>query len=54
MADLLSTGPPVYFVLKPGLDYMDEKQQNFVCGGVNCNQDSMYTQIYLASKYPDL
>lgn len=54
MADILSTGPPVYFVVTSGLDYMNETQQNYICGGVACNQDSLYTQVYLASKYPDL
>lgn len=54
MADILSTGPPVYFVVTSGLDYMNETQQNYICGGVNCNPDSLSTQIYLASNYPDL
>lgn len=54
MADILSTGPPVYFVVTSGLDYMNETQQNYICGGVNCNQDSLSTLVYLASNYPDL
>lgn len=54
MADILSTGPPVYFVVTAGLDYMNHTQQNYICGGVNCNSDSLSTQIYLASNYPKL
>lgn len=47
----LSVGPPVYFVLKPGIEFgknLDE--QNLVCGSVDCDQDSLVTQIYLASR----
>lgn len=54
MADILSTGPPVYFVVTAGLNYMNQTDQNYICGGVNCNPDSMSTQLYLASNYPDL
>lgn len=54
MADILSTGPPVYFVVTSGLDFMNETHQNYICGGVNCNADSLSTQLYLASNYPDL
>lgn len=50
MDDLLSMGPPVYFVLKKGLDYSKTKVQNIICGGQGCNTDSLYTQIYSAAK----
>ncbi|XP_076173454.1 NPC intracellular cholesterol transporter 1 homolog 1b isoform X2 [Ptiloglossa arizonensis] len=50
MADLLSMGPPVYFVLSPGLNYSDKNVQNIICGGQGCNTDSLYTQIYSAAK----
>ena len=52
MNDLLSMGPPVYFVLTPGLNYSEPKTQNIICGGQGCNSDSLYTQIYSASKQP--
>ncbi|XP_038117109.1 NPC intracellular cholesterol transporter 1 homolog 1b [Culex quinquefasciatus] len=54
MADLLWMGPPVYFVLKPGLNYTHVDDQNMVCGGVLCNTDSVQTQLYLASLYPEI
>jgi Niemann-Pick C1 protein len=54
MADLFSMGPPVYWVVSPGLDYTDKEDQNVICGGIACNQDSMTTQLYIASKYPDM
>ncbi|XP_053973229.1 NPC intracellular cholesterol transporter 1 homolog 1b-like [Hylaeus volcanicus] len=54
MEDLLSMGPPVYFVLTPGLNYSKKEVQNIICGGQECNTDSLYTQIYSASKQPDV
>ncbi|KAL6430199.1 hypothetical protein ACFW04_007740 [Cataglyphis niger] len=46
----LSIGPPMYFVVKGGLNYSDTKVQNLVCGGQYCNSDSVSTQIFTASK----
>ncbi|XP_066601726.1 NPC intracellular cholesterol transporter 1 isoform X2 [Prorops nasuta] len=48
--DYLSIGPPVYFVVKDGLNYSDTKHQNLICGGQYCNDDSVSTQIFIASK----
>ncbi|XP_050099286.1 NPC intracellular cholesterol transporter 1 homolog 1b [Anopheles aquasalis] len=53
MADLFWMGPPVYFVLQPGLNYTAEEDQNVVCGGILCNDDSISTQLYLASLQPE-
>ncbi|XP_033180820.1 NPC intracellular cholesterol transporter 1 homolog 1b-like [Bombus impatiens] len=52
MEDLLSMGPPVYFVVTPGLNYSRRMVQNIICGGQGCNSDSLYTQIYSAAKQP--
>ncbi|XP_020285884.1 Niemann-Pick C1 protein isoform X4 [Pseudomyrmex gracilis] len=49
----LSIGPPMYFVVKNGLNYSDTKVQNLVCGGQYCNSDSVSTQIFTASKQPN-
>ncbi|XP_035780137.1 NPC intracellular cholesterol transporter 1 homolog 1b-like [Anopheles albimanus] len=54
MADLFWMGPPVYFVVQPGLNYTDQQHQNLVCGGILCNDDSLSTQLYLASLQPEL
>jgi Niemann-Pick C1 protein len=54
MAELFAMGPPVYWVLKPGLDYTDKRDQNVICGGIACNDDSMITQLFFASKYPEV
>nr|XP_033342938.1 NPC intracellular cholesterol transporter 1 isoform X2 [Megalopta genalis] len=45
----LSIGPPMYFVVKDGLNYSDPRHQNLVCGGQYCNSDSVSTQIFIAS-----
>lgn len=54
MEDLLSMGPPVYFVLTKGLNYSKTEVQNIICGGQWCNTDSLYTQIYSAAKQPSV
>ena len=46
----LSIGPPVYFVLKPGIIFESTDQQNIVCSGQFCNDDSLVTQIFMASR----
>ncbi|XP_035915743.1 NPC intracellular cholesterol transporter 1-like isoform X1 [Anopheles stephensi] len=48
----LSIGPPVYFVVKNGLNYSTMHDQNLICGGQYCNLDSLSTQVYIASKQP--
>ncbi|XP_033220867.1 NPC intracellular cholesterol transporter 1 [Belonocnema kinseyi] len=49
----LSIGPPMYFVVKGGLNYSDTRAQNLVCSGQYCNQDSVTTQIFVASQQPN-
>ncbi|XP_019770254.2 NPC intracellular cholesterol transporter 1 isoform X2 [Dendroctonus ponderosae] len=53
LKDYLSIGPPMYFVVKNGLNYSEFKDQNLVCGGQYCNVDSLITQVYMASKDPE-
>ncbi|KAK9512612.1 hypothetical protein O3M35_000999 [Rhynocoris fuscipes] len=50
MNEVLSMGPPVYFVLKSGLNLSSYSDQNLICGGIKCNSDSLLAQIYGASK----
>lgn len=54
MEDLLSMGPPVYFIVTPGLNYSETEAQNVICGGMECNSDSLYSQIYIAAKQPEI
>ena len=46
----LHAGPPVYFVLEEGHDYMSTKGQNMVCGGLGCNNDSLVQQVFTAAQ----
>ncbi|XP_037826454.1 NPC intracellular cholesterol transporter 1 homolog 1b [Lucilia sericata] len=54
MDDLLSMGAPVYWVIKPGLNYTNRSHQNLICGGVECNNNSMSVQLYTQSRYPEI
>lgn len=49
LGEYLSVGPPVYFVLQGSVDFTNVSQQNKVCGTVDCDTDSLATQIYMAS-----
>lgn len=51
---LMHIGPPVFFVLKSGLNFSDVEHQNTVCGSQLCNVDSLTTQIFLASLHSDI
>ncbi|GLV34537.1 Niemann-Pick type C-1a [Carabus blaptoides fortunei] len=52
LKDYLSIGPPIYFVVKSGMNYSEFGVQNMICGGQYCDVDSVTTQIYQASKMP--
>ncbi|XP_062139723.1 NPC intracellular cholesterol transporter 1 homolog 1b [Drosophila sulfurigaster albostrigata] len=54
MDELLAMGAPVYWVLKPGLNYSQPEHQNYICGGVECNNDSLSVQLYTQSRYPQI
>ncbi|XP_014211184.1 Niemann-Pick C1 protein isoform X2 [Copidosoma floridanum] len=49
----LSIGPPVYFVVKQGLNYSDLRVQNLLCSAQYCHPDSVPSQIFSASKQSD-
>nr|CAD7434365.1 unnamed protein product [Timema monikensis] len=48
MDDLLSMGPPVYFVVKSGVNFSSSRVQNMVCGSAGCNSDSLSAQLSTA------
>lgn len=52
--NLLQFGPPVYFVLKGGLNYTNVVHQNAICSGRLCNDTSLVTQIFMASRHSDI
>lgn len=54
VSNYLKIGPPVYFVLKSGLNFSDVDHQNAICGGQLCHDNSLATQIFLASLHSDV
>lgn len=54
VSGLLRLGPPMYFVLKGGLNFSDPNHQNIICGGQMCHEDSLTTQIFLASRFSNV
>lgn len=53
LAEYLSVGPPVYFVVKSGYNYTTFPTQNGLCGGSGCPQNSLLSQLNLASLQPN-
>uniref|UniRef100_A0A1E1WQJ6 SSD domain-containing protein n=1 Tax=Pectinophora gossypiella TaxID=13191 RepID=A0A1E1WQJ6_PECGO len=51
---LLRLGPPVYFVVKAGLNYSDPNHQNVICGTQLCYNDSLTTQVFLAAQFTNV
>lgn len=54
MKEMLSMGPPVYWVLGndgDGILMNNSVDQNLVCGGPDCNNNSIVTKLYVASNY---
>lgn len=54
MTELLSMGPPVYWVLGTKLLLNETSNQNLICGGEGCNNDSIISELYTVSKYPEM
>lgn len=49
MGELLAMGPPVYFVLSTSLSLSERSNQNLLCGGQLCDNNSIVTELYVAS-----
>lgn len=54
MSELLSMGPPVYWVSSTTLPLDVILNQNVLCGGQGCNDDSIVTKLYIASTNPEM
>ncbi|KAL4217752.1 NPC intracellular cholesterol transporter 1 [Mactra antiquata] len=50
LAEYLSVGAPVYFVVPAGHNYFTKAGQNDVCGGKGCPQDSLIGQLFRQSQ----
>ncbi|XP_077302382.1 NPC intracellular cholesterol transporter 1 homolog 1b-like [Arctopsyche grandis] len=53
VGNAMQVGPPVYWVVKEGLNYSDEEQHNLLCGTSACNIDSVLTTLYIYSGFSD-
>ncbi|CAK1543065.1 unnamed protein product [Leptosia nina] len=51
--EILQLGPPVFFVLKSGLNFSNPEHQNVICGGQMCRDDSLTMQLFLAAQQKD-
>ncbi|CAF1303346.1 unnamed protein product [Rotaria magnacalcarata] len=49
----LAVGPPVYFVIKPGVNYANINASNLICSSAGCSPQSVANQLSMASYYPD-
>lgn len=53
MKNDLRVGPPVYFVLKRGLDFSNETERSAICSSTDCITHSLVSQIAQASRSPE-
>ncbi|XP_057672908.1 NPC intracellular cholesterol transporter 1 homolog 1b-like [Diorhabda carinulata] len=54
LKELLGIGPPVYWIIKGEVDYFDPEVFYKMCGGSNCSESSISTQIFMASLQPNI
>lgn len=54
MADLMTIGAPVYWIVRGPLNYSDSNVQDIICGGVGCSDYSLTVQLYTASQQSDM
>jgi Niemann-Pick C1 protein len=48
----LHTGAPVYFVIRDGVNFTKETNQNFICSSSGCNDHSLGNQIAIYARSP--
>ncbi|CAF4530125.1 unnamed protein product, partial [Rotaria sp. Silwood2] len=48
----LAVGPPVYFIIKPGINYASLNASNMICSSAGCSPQSIANQLGIASLYP--
>ncbi|CAF0888633.1 unnamed protein product [Adineta steineri] len=47
-----AVGPPVYFIIKPGINYGHINASNMICSSAGCSSQSIANQLGIASLYP--
>ena len=48
----LHTGAPVYFVIKEGVNFTNETNQDYICSSSGCNDKSLGNQIAIYARNP--
>ncbi|CAF4106049.1 unnamed protein product, partial [Rotaria sp. Silwood2] len=52
LKEYFAVGPPVYFVIKHGIDYSNINASNMICASAGCSSQSMANQLGIASLRP--
>ncbi|CAF3027737.1 unnamed protein product [Rotaria socialis] len=52
LKEYFAVGPPVYFVIKQGINYNDLRASNLICASAGCSAQSMANQLGIASLRP--
>jgi hypothetical protein len=52
LKEYFAVGPPVYFVIKPGINYENINSSNLICASAGCSSQSMANQLGFASLRP--
>jgi len=47
-----AVGPPVYFIIKPGINYERINSSNLICSSPGCSADSVSSQLSIAALSP--
>ena len=52
LKEYFAVGPPVYFIIKPGINYANLNASNMICASAGCSSQSMANQLGFASLHP--
>jgi Niemann-Pick C1 protein len=52
LKEYFAVGPPVYFVIKPGINYANINASNMICSSAGCSSQSIANQLGIASLNP--
>jgi Niemann-Pick C1 protein len=52
LKEYFAVGPPVYFIIKPGINYANINASNMICSSAGCSSESIANQLGIASFNP--
>lgn len=52
LKEYFAVGPPVYFIIKPGINYANLNASNMICASAGCASQSIANQLGFASLHP--